>query len=75
MYVCVGVDGGVPGRYCEGACPFLGSAEWEALGDWWMLRKVWSVLGEHLGDREAVEALLEVEAGVVGGIGAIEVVG
>jgi hypothetical protein len=37
-----------------------------------MLRKVWTVLGEHLGDREVVEALIGVVEVVVVGIVAIE---
>ena len=72
MCVCVGVDDKVPGRYCEEACLFLGLVGWEALGDWWTLRRVWTVLGEHLGDREEVEVFVGVVGEDVVGIVAIE---
>jgi hypothetical protein len=70
--VCVGVDDRVPGRYCEGACLFLGLVGWEALADWWTLRRVWTVLGEHLGDREVVEVFAGAVGEAVVGIVAVE---
>jgi len=73
--VCVGVDDKVPGRYCEEACLFLGLVGWEALGDWWTLRRVWTVLGEHLGDREEVEVFVGVVGEAVVDIVAIEAAG